>query len=227
MNEQLSLQPFDTLRPDQKDAITCCSNGPLVYVRNLKCASTFFGSSFLSKWRWEPIKWSEINWSTQHVFSHMLDPIERRIKGIAEYIDTYKVNDLFNTNQQFQQFVVNAVALDEHTLSYHDTFGNLVYHIDWIPLSGYTHEQTIAFTERLLRHYGIRTLHHWDYTSVHRTHPEKKSIEDLVRQLHSDQKTWPSSIHWHLDKDVILFNHIKEKFNPAVDTWNETSWLRL
>jgi hypothetical protein len=211
----------------ERNGVQCLTNGPMVYVRNLKCASTFFGSSFKNCWRWEPIQWSDIEWKYHHVFGHMLDPLERRIKGIAEYINLHDLHELFHRDTNFQDFVKNAIALDEHSNSYHDTFGNLVYHIDWIPISGYTHEQVIEFTERLLRHYGIKTLKNWDYKNVHRTHPEKKAVEQQLKQLCEDQKTWPQSVSWYLERDVALYRHINLKFDSKAETWAETSWLRI
>jgi hypothetical protein len=221
------MLPFDLDNIEQKDSIHCLTNGHMVYVRNLKCASTFFGSSFEKCWRWEPILWNNIDWKTQHVFGHMLDPLERRFKGLAEYINMHNLNDLFHADTRFQNFVKHAVALDEHTNSYHDTFGNLVYHIDWIPLTDYTHEEVIKFTERLMRHYGIRTLKNWSYDNVHRTHPEKKEVELKLKQLCDQQGTWPQSVFWYLEKDVRLYRHINRQFNPTAEIWAETSWLRI
>jgi hypothetical protein len=45
------MLPFDLDNYNQKDSIQCLTNGHMVYVRNLKCASTFFGSSFEKCWR--------------------------------------------------------------------------------------------------------------------------------------------------------------------------------
>lgn len=221
------MLPFDLDRHDTRDSIQCYTNGHMVYVKNLKCASTFFGKSFEKCWRWEPILWNKIDWKIQHVFGHMLDPLERRFKGLAEYINMHSLNDLFHSDVNFQNFVKNSVALDEHTSSYHDTFGNLVYHIDWIPISGYTHDQVIDFTERLMRHYGIRTLKNWAYDSVHFSQPEKKTIEQKLKQLAKQGKTWPQAVFWYLEKDVRLYRHITQRFDPTATTWHDTSWLRI
>jgi hypothetical protein len=218
---------FDIEHPQQRDSIQCLTNGCMVYVRNLKCASTFFGSSFEKFWRWEPIRWSDIDWKTQHVFGHMLDPVERRFKGIAEYINMHNLNELFHSNVDFQNFVKNVVSFDEHSNSYYDTFGNLVHHIDWIPISGYTHEQVIGFTERLMRHYGIRTLKNWDYNNVHRTHPEKKAVEQKLKQLCDYQSYMPHAIKWYFERDIKLYKHVHKKFDSTATQWAETSWLRI
>jgi hypothetical protein len=219
--------PFNFKDTLDRDGIQCLTNGPMVYVRNLKCASTFFGSSFEKYWRWEPILWGDINWKYQHVFGHMLDPLERRIKGIAEYINLHSLHELFHSDINFQDFVKNTVAFDEHSNSYYDTFGNLVYHIDWIPISGYTHEQVIEFTERLMRHYGIRTLKNWDWGNVHLTHPEKKVTTQKLKQLCDWQSQPPQAIQWYFERDIKLYQHIHKKFDPMATHWSETTWLRI
>lgn len=218
---------FDLHRKTTRDSLECYVGGSLVYVKNLKCASTFFGSSFVNCWRWEPILWSDIDWDYHHVFGHMLDPVQRRFKGLAEYINMHNLNELFLNDTNFQNFVTNAVVLDEHTSSYHDTFGQSVYHIDWIPITDYTHNQVIEFTERLMRFHGIRRTKNWDYNNVHRTHPEKQIIQQKLEQLFEKQCYWPQSVQWYLEKDVKLYNHINKKFDSAAETWDKSSWLRI
>jgi len=219
--------PFDLTDTLNRNSIECLTNGPMVYVRNLKCASTFFGSSFKNCWRWEAIRWDDIDWTYQHVFGHILDPLERRLKGIAEYVNMHNLNEMFHNNIDFQNFVKNVVSFDEHSSSYYDTFGNLMYHIDWIPISGYTHEQVIGFTERLMRHYGIRTLKNWDWNNVHLTHPEKKATEQKLKQLCNVQSHIPRSITWYYERDIKMHQQIQKKFDPAATHWSETSWLRI
>ncbi len=219
--------PFELVRDFDRSNIECLTNGPMVYVRNLKCASTFFGSSFEKCWRWEPINWKDINWEYQHVFAHILEPLERRFKGIAEYINMHNLDSLFHENIDFQNFVKNVVSLDVHSSSYYDTFGNLMYHIDWIPISGYTHNQVIDFTERLMRHYGIRTLKNWDWNSVHYTQPEKKATEQKLKQLCNFQSHIPREILWYFERDIKLYQQVYKKFDPEASHWSETTWLRI
>lgn len=207
--------------------IDCCTCGPLVYIRNLKCASTFFFSSFVNKRRWELIAWEDIDWAKQHVFSHIMDPVERRHKGVAEFINMNAVNDLFMNNTQFQNFIKYAPVFDEHTSSYHDTFGNLCYHIDWIPITGYTHDQVIKFTVRLLDYYGIKTTDQWDYSNVHRTHPEKSQVEQRLRELYNQDPQPPGWLQWYLENDLKLYQRINKKFDSTAEMWPEISWLKV
>jgi len=206
-------------------AATC---GPLVYVRNLKCASSFFYESFLNKWKWSEISWIDIDWQRQHVFGHILDPIERRHKGLAEFISMQGLEDLFNQNEKFQNFIKFAPVFDQHTSSYHDTFGNLCYHIDWIPISGYSHEQVIKFTEQLMRDCaGINSfVNHWDQSRTHASTPEKKAIERKLKELYETEPA-PDWLNWYLHNDRLLYERICKKFNPYGPTWADTSWLKF
>jgi hypothetical protein len=156
-----------------------------------------------------------------------MDPLERRHKGVAEFINQHGVNDLFLNNEQFQNFIRYAPVFDEHTSSYHDTFGNLCYHIDWIPLTGRSHEQVIRLTELLLKHYGLRTPKNWDYNNVHRTHPEKARIEQRLRELYSQDPQPPSWLQWYLENDIKLYQRIEKKFDANAGNWPETSWLKI
>jgi hypothetical protein len=210
-----------------RHSIMAASCGPMVYVRNLKCASTFFYQNFIKNWKWEEIDWPDIDWEHQHVFGHILDPVERRHKGLAEFIVMNGLEDLFNENTKFQNFIKFAPVFDEHTSSYHDTFGNFCYHIDWIPISGYSHEQVIAFTEKLMRTWGIKHfVGRWDCGLAHSGEPEKKSIVQKLKDLYETESA-PDWINWYLHNDCALYNSICKKFDPNGGTWQEMSWLKI
>jgi len=203
------------------------TNGPLVYVRNLKCASTFFYESFLKLWRWEEMNWMDIDWENQHVFGHISDPIERRHKGVAEFISMCELEDLFNQNKNFQNFVKFAPVLDQHSSSYHDTFGESCYQIDWIPITDYSHQQVVNFTENLMSNWGIsHCVGRWDYTQAHQSTPAKKAIEHKIKELYNSEARPPEYLSWYFHKDQLLYKSICRKFNPQGTTWTEISWLR-
>ena len=151
---------------DKSNAIQALTCGPLTYVRTLKCASTFFWETF-KKIGWWEIKFNDIEWKNQRVFSHILDPDQRRHKGVAEYIDMNDAYDLFYHNETFRKFVAHTPALDQHSVSYHDQYGNYCNQIDWIPLTGRSYEQSVAKTDQLLRYYGIKIFNNWNWDRAH------------------------------------------------------------
>ena len=196
--------------------------GHLVYVRTLKCASTFFWETF-KKIGWWEIDFDTIDWKHQHVFSHMMDPDQRRHKGVAEYINMNDAYDLFYQNETFRKFVAHSPTLDQHSTSYHDQYGNYCNQIDWIPLSGHSHEETVAKTGLLLQHHGIYIFDRWawdrEHPSIDRQKKLQKDLEDL---WHKDQPFWTS---WYLERDRLLYRRVMAKFNYDGATWPETSWL--
>ena len=208
--------------------LTC---GHLVYVRTLKCASTFFWNSF-KKLGWWEIDFESIDWKHQHVFSHIMEPGQRRHKGVAEYINMNNAYDLFYQNDIFRKFIAHIHGLDQHSLSYHDQYGNYCNQIDWIPLSGsshgstwwLTHEESTAKTDLLLRHHGIKVFDRWAWDQTHRSSDRQKQLEKDLEELWSkDQSDWRD---WYLQRDRELYRRVITKFNYDASAWSESSWLR-
>jgi hypothetical protein len=197
--------------------------GHLVYVRTLKCASTFFWESF-KKLGWWEIKFDEIDWKNQHVFSHMLEPDQRRHKGVAEYVNMNDAYDLFYQNETFRKFIAHTPSLDQHSTSYHDQYGNYCNQIDWIPLTGLSHEESADKTDLLLQHHGIKVFDNWAWERIHpSTDQQKKLHKDLEDLWHKDLPFWAN---WYLERDRLLYHRVVAKFNYDGATWPETSWLR-
>ena len=208
-----------------RHAIQVCASGSVVYVRNLKSASTFFYWNLTKKFGWKEISWQDIDWRQQHVFGHLQDPIVRRHKGVAEFIMMNKAQNLFNESEQFKNFIKHTPVFDEHTCSYHATYGDSCYHIDWIPIANYSHEQVIKITETLLKHHGVFSNQRWDHSFAHYSDPEKKKIELQLKQIYESEST-PDWLNWHLHNDRMLYNTVQEKFNHTAESWPLMSWLR-
>ena len=73
-----------------------------VYLRNLKCASGFFVANF-KKFGWTQILFQDIDWETDVVFSHILNPIERRHKSIREVLVNYGLVNDYISNFRLQK----------------------------------------------------------------------------------------------------------------------------
>jgi hypothetical protein len=208
--------------------LTC---GHLVYVRTLKCASTFFWDSF-KKLGWWEIDFDSIDWKNQHVFSHMMDPDKRRHKGVAEYINMYNAYDLFYQNETFKKFIEHIPGLDQHSVSYHDQYGNYCNLIDWIPLSGRSHEftwwltpeESTAKTDLLLRHHGVKVFDRWAWDRKNSSSDRQKQLEKDLEELW--QKDRPHWTDWYLQRDRELYRRVISKFNHEAATWADSSWLR-
>jgi len=201
------------------NTITC---GNVVYVQTLKCASTFFWQNF-KRFGWWEIRFDSIDWKNQRVFSHILDPDQRRHKGVAEYIDMNDAYDLFYENETFKKFIAHIPTLDQHSVSYHDQYGDYCNLIDWIPLSGHSNQAVVKKTEMFLIHHSARMLDKWEYLWEHSSSDfQKLLVKDLEDCWNKDQPAW---IQWYLQRDRILYNRVVERFNYSADTWPKSSWL--
>ena len=202
---------------------TACTCGPLVYLRTLKCASTFFWHSFNDKFGWEEIAFDNINWESQHVFSHILDPGIRRIKGVTEFIWMNQTQDQL-ADPAYRTFVQQTPMLDAHTVSYYENFGDRCDQIDWIPVDDSEHQTTADLTSRLLYDQGIFVFNHWHWSYRHNSEPKKKLLEQQVAQCLSEVDT--TAVDAYLHQDWMLYQQVIERFNPIGKIWAEVSWLR-
>ena len=205
-----------------RTALTC---GAFVYLRTLKCASTFFWKSF-SRFGWVEIAFDKIDWQTQKVFSHIMDPDLRRIKGITEFVYLNQSQDLLSTDNAYQTFVQQTPIMDQHTVSYHDNFGDHCEQIDWIPLIPNSGRRQVAdLTSLMLYDHGIAIFNRWEWSMHHSSEPDKKQIQQTVEEcLNSAHDS--SVIDQYLDRDRRLYQQVIDRFNPAGKHWTEVSWLR-
>ena len=205
--------------------VRACSCGPLVYLATLKCASTFFYYNLVRNYKWDEISFANINWASQRVFSHIMEPFDRRHKGVAEYLCMTNTNDLWYSNPNFQRMINGAVMLDEHSMSYADYYGHYVWMIDWIPLNS-DHATVLEFTKRLMSSYGIKLLDKWDMNLVHQGTKEKKQLALDLKQSWENNSELGHSVKVYLERDLNLYHNVVKNFNTFGDTWNQISWFK-
>jgi hypothetical protein len=205
-----------------RSRITALQTGDVVYIRMLKCASSFFHNNFES-WGWTPIAFEAIDWDHHHVFAHMLDPVERRHKGAAEYIQGNHLQDIFLTNPDFRKFISEIPVFDDHTASYHEQLGNYCKMIDWIPISGRAPAETARLTELLLWSHGIRVLDRWNWEHARPADARLRALQLAVREC--TEQAYHDSVYRYLLRDCMLHNRVCANFDPAQTHWENVSWL--
>ena len=216
---------YDVARND----IEVCKHNNFVYIRNYKCASTFFYWNFVKKFNWQEISYHDIDWQQNHVFSHMLDPIERRHKGIAEKISMHGLSELFLNNDSFQQCFEYVCLLDKHTETYCDKFQDRVRQIDWIPLNR-DHNEVIERTEKCLGQqpkWNMSWVHYGDHSKI--SHDPRDSLKkqvELKLQEYWDRQCPPEWAQIYYRNDIKLYNDVVAGFNSQASTWNEITWLK-
>ena len=205
--------------------LKACRMGPLVYIRTLKCASSFFYNNLTETFRWEPIDFDRIDWTNHHVFSHIMDPIERRHKGVLEYILMTNTQDLLRNSAEFRNLIRQVPMLDDHSMSYHETYGHLSWLIDWIP-TGLGFDTTIGLTERLLWKYNIRILGRWNPNHARPASPEMLELADILRDDWNSNGGISPACQKYLVRDVVLYQQVMQSIKPDAADWDTTSWLQ-
>jgi len=204
---------------------TACTCGPLVYVRTLKCASTFFWKSF-RRFGWVDIAFDQIDWQRQQVFSHIMDPRMRRIKGIAEFVWMNHAQDQLATDPAYRTFVQQTPVLDNHTVSYYENFGDHCDQIDWIPLIPNAPRQQVAdLTSLMLFDHGVKIFKRWQWGEQHASEADKRQIQKQVVEC-LDSASDTSAVDQYLHQDTVLYQRVLNRFKPDGRTWAEVSWLR-
>ena len=210
---------------NSNDYIQCLKKGPLVYVRTLKAASTFFFNNFIQD-SWKDIHYNDINWSKDHVFSYILDPVIRRNKALAEAVISGRCQ-MLSFIPEFLELISGAAFLDTHGISLHTQYKNRVRNIDWIPLSKWPNDG-IRYTEKLLKWYDVG-IPVWQKEYIHESSLSNKSIYDKIaavtKDVFGETLSHKEELQDYLRNDILLYLEVVSKFNPHCKTWPEMSWL--
>lgn len=209
-------------------------NKNVVYLATLKAASTFYTSLVLAN-NWEVIRFSDINWSIDHVFGFIVDPKVRYLKAVTEDYFNEEVEMVIDgiedwvPDPEFQNILCailgkhksQCFVLTHHSLPLSVTLGDYVRKIDWIPAD--TDIRSEIFFTKLCEKYKIAI----DYTSEnideHKSNAYKTLIFNKLKDLFGNGNYFQELV---LAKDIDLYNEVKSKFNVNGSTWDEISWLR-
>jgi hypothetical protein len=211
----------------QRHYIEVCRYNNIVYLRTLKCASTFFYWNFTKHLDWQEIAWSDIDWENDHVFTHMLEPVQRRHKAVAERLSMFGLCEQYLADANLRECLEHALILDQHSESYTTRYGSACQHIDWIPLQP-SNQRNVQLTELLLAHNGVTDIN-WDYSFAHPGEDIKKQVEQQLARTWHQALYQDRLLEWqqnHLQLDLDLYVDIVKRVNLQGLTWSEITWLR-
>lgn len=214
MGKEIMIDPrmwrYGEFNPDRN--VECARWQNLVYVRTLKAGSEFFYKNFVITAAWKPMHWQDINWQSDHVFSYIMDPIQRRHKGIAEYLF---INDALHLldDPAFGRVIAQAPFLDEHSASVRTLYGDRVHDIHWIPMSQTDHARAQHLTDQLLQAHGHPAIA-WNPEYVHTTENYMGSAYRTLRALW-EQDPWVGITRFYFQEDIELHLRAQRNTGPA------------
>jgi len=188
----------------------------LVYLRTLKCASTFYSSLFESN-HWKKQTILDIDWTRDHVFSFIMDPMERRLKGLAEFL----VMD--SSHQELLEIIKiwpKISYLDFHSMPYSIIYKDFYNQIDWIPVD-HPEFKSQDLVKILLRDNNVSL--DWMCIDLHRSSEHKQEIYNKIKELSG---TLSGEVLVSLEQDQILYDKVCRSIQYHEKTWNAISWLK-
>jgi hypothetical protein len=184
-----------------------------VYVRTLKAGSEFFYRNFTETAGWIPMSYSDIDWNYQTVFSYIMDPIQRRHKGISEIIISSGTRELFlSRTGNFHNIIKLVPFLDAHSASLHDIYGDKINKINWLLMTN-DHQVAIQQTNQLLEKHSLPGIE-WNVNFTHNTGSYMSEIFTRVKTLweSTEEPQKDFTVDNYFQADIELYNRITQQY---------------
>ena len=195
----------------------------LVYIPITKHASSSYTYFFEQILNWEEIEFRNIDWKTEKVFAHIMNPRERHFKGTVEAVSILGLEYLLD-DPIFCKLLQSAV-LDIHSYPLSVTFGDLVNLIDWIPID----HSIISgdwLTKKFLNDHG-NNVDCIDIPKINIADSNKKHLSNKIRKIIDGQPV-DHRLTYFYNLDYVLYYSVNEnlQFHELNNLpWNQCSWL--
>lgn len=164
----------------------------LVFISMYKCGGSTY-IRYLENQNWEKISYDEIDFDNMYVFGFILDPMQRRLKGITQVLfdfyhhDIDKIIDLLESDSDFKQIFLSISMMDKHTTPYWLLFGNDLEKINWIPLDCYSKEQVNDLFSKICKNNNVQLDEDIEPITRHRSCTCKLKLFNSVEKIFGKQ----------------------------------------
>jgi hypothetical protein len=172
--------------------------------------------------QWQEIQTDEIDWSSDHVFAHLLHPYTRHLKGIAECVQKYNLRHLVE-DESFLKLLSTAV-FDLHSYPLAAAFGDTLYKIDWLLLDHHIYSSDYI-TLNFLKQHGVEID---SIPKLNSSHHNEKILLEKIRQIRDDNNL-TGTLTYFYEPDVVLYDRVNRysQYHELNNnkSWKECSWL--
>jgi len=186
----------------------------LVYVPTLKAASTYFRTHLLAN-EFVPVNQEHIRFADNHLFSHIMEPIKRRNKGVTEFFHgklPLPDKQLLQGAKVYDALlqILQAPYFDEHSAPLHLLFHGFINQIYFIPIDVKELEY-LEITSVFLRQHGIvidfppKKIHQSGISQIEIFHVVEKHLESSMQHSNLVEATFA--------QDIALYQRVLESFN--------------
>jgi hypothetical protein len=193
----------------------------LVYVRYEISKGSFY-HPMLQYNQWTEIDFNDINWHDDHVFSFILDPVERYLSAVSfDLLYNPELKEILL--HQGPDLFKNLLVITPHSIPIHNIFFDHVDNIDWIPAGGGFDDESNF--KKLCDYYDIELDWNTPVTST-----AFKNIVDIKSKLRimleNDLGIGTRHLWSMLAKDIDLYKRILDNFDGGAESWPEVSWKK-
>lgn len=197
----------------------------LVYVPIPKHASRSYIHLFSNVLGWERTETYHVNWETDKVFAHLINPVTRYIKGSTQILTQNNLVHLVDS-PDFAKLIKTGYCFDQHTYPLSVMFPlELCYKMEWLMLDHHTITGE-KFTQAFLKSHGIditlETIPKFNVSA-----DRKKIVARKIQALVETNDAMHSLI-FLLQEDLNLYNQVNihtHFYDLESKPWDEISYL--
>jgi len=181
------------------------------FIRNDKCASTYFSNIFKAN-GWVEECSDDIDWSNDQVFSFIMDPYVRHIKGMVEDVVAMGSEKLM-----LQYFGIqlwhNIPWIGLNSMPMSIKFKDKINSINWIPIDiGISNTEIIV--DELLKAYNVMVDWNIDVDRNESSEYEKELFQKFSLMSNSQEKQILLKI---ICQDYDIYQKSVEKYQNFID----------
>jgi hypothetical protein len=179
----------------------------LIWYQNTQAGTKYFRRHFARACYLKKVNFDDINWNTDHVFGHIIDPIERRHRSTAIWFKLNNLDNLLRTDNKFLA-VLQGVYFHSDCEPISISAKDKINAINWIPLDV---EQIdyIVETKKILNAHGIEIVFQ---PTVYPESEERIQLLNIIRDHYSSNAVYHNIIERVFQEDTAVYNAAVEKY---------------
>ena len=180
-----------------------------------KCASSAYIDLFHGQLEWQPVRLSSIDFNRVKVFSLIIHPLTRRLKGVVETLCRsfqYDFDSVLRalTDPGVLDFVVRTIIVDHHSTPYSLVFEPWFDKINWMPMDLLSQDELQHEITKFLRD---------NHVEINLPKPNKLNVSNASKnQIYEIIKTKtlstepPAELGIMFAKDLQLYHSLVAKY---------------
>ena len=215
-----------------------CVYENLAFIPITKCAYSYHTTLFTNL-GWKRVPLNEIDTASTKFFGTVVHPMERWVKGIAEWIvGLYTVKEKIHDNpwflfhhsfdwvqltadlqtSSFKNLVDTTIIGDVHSMPYYSIYGNtLMDTANWIPMDAMTDNEVKISMMNFFKLHGHNIILPLNDQRLHVSTTNQREIQNIIKQsfLKNNNEERMYLLNRIFCKDLEFYYNLIETFDPS------------